>query len=211
MGTPSETERDWTELHRCAEGGDPEAVERLLCEGADPNAREPDCGMTPLHVAASEGRVEAVKALIAGGADLDARDDTGQTPLQWAAGDYPEAAEVLLANGAELDIFSASALGKAEAVLAILEREPDAVRAMCSGRTALHVAALSGHGEVVEALLARGADVNARASSGWTPTHFAAESRHRDVEALLRSHGGKVRVWVPPLLDRLLSRVFLPK
>ena len=59
--------------------GQPETVEMLLNQGADPKQKNGDSG-TPLHAAVFMGRVDSVKLLLAAGADLEAKDGTGNTP-----------------------------------------------------------------------------------------------------------------------------------
>ena len=58
-------------------------VERLLSDGADPNASDDD-GSTPLHLAACMGQANAVRVLVANGAAVNAIDDAGHTPLHAA-------------------------------------------------------------------------------------------------------------------------------
>ena len=154
-----------TPLHEMARlGADPEWIEMLIADGADPNTRTKErvtefggqpvnnlhvagCpliggGETPLHKAASYSDNPAtVEALIAGGADPHARiKSSGQCPV---AGD---------------------------------------------GFTLLHVAAIvNDNPAIIEALIAGGADPNARTKNGIAPLHYAAG--HNDnpavVEALI--------------------------
>lgn len=69
-----------TPLHYAALENDVALLQRLVAEGADPNARDRQ-GFTPLHFACQQGAAEAVRALIEAGAQVDARDNRGTTPL----------------------------------------------------------------------------------------------------------------------------------
>lgn len=99
-------------LLACAVGGG-EAVSGtvsvLIDAGAEVDARTPDSA-TPLHWALRAAvpgaeraaRLAAMETLIRRGAHVDARDGDGETPLLTAvAMDYPEAAALLLAAGAD--------------------------------------------------------------------------------------------------------------
>uniref|UniRef100_A0A8C2Z4V3 Cyclin-dependent kinase inhibitor 2C (p18, inhibits CDK4) n=1 Tax=Cyclopterus lumpus TaxID=8103 RepID=A0A8C2Z4V3_CYCLU len=65
--------------------GDAAVVEALLRAGADPNLRDPVCGLTVMHDAAREGFIESVRALVDYGADLNLVDEQGNLPLHLAA------------------------------------------------------------------------------------------------------------------------------
>ena len=87
-------------------------------------------GQTPLHFARSR---EVVDLLLERGADPDARDlDHRATPAQWmlegrrGAGRYA-LAEYLVERGASADVFLAAALGLADRLRSLLERDPSLV------------------------------------------------------------------------------------
>ena len=110
-------------LHRAAEKGNVEWIQKLISEGADVNHRDRN-ERTPLHWAALSGHLEATKLLLAAGADVDAGDDDGDTPLYFAAGrGHKNVVILLLASGAEADakdkhgyrpLHTASSRGQAE-------------------------------------------------------------------------------------------------
>ena len=110
-------DRRITDLHQVARAGDVESVNRLLEEGADPNAVDAQ-GDTPLHAAMACQNPEIVTLLMDGGARPNTLNREGLTPLQlslarysvnyWAATkeeDVPaESLMALLARGARADI-----------------------------------------------------------------------------------------------------------
>lgn len=59
--------------------------------------------MTPLHLALTDRRVETAQLFIAHGADVHARDSIGRSPLTVALTYCPQAIELLLAHGADLN------------------------------------------------------------------------------------------------------------
>jgi len=75
-----------TTLHQAAERGDVAAVEKLLDEGADVNARD-EGGASPLHAAAFAGHRNVIRLLIKRGADINLEDNDGDTPLGFAKDD----------------------------------------------------------------------------------------------------------------------------
>ena len=86
----------------------PEVLTVLLNAGADVNARVDDVykfsgGGTPLHHALSNENPEVFTVLLDAGADVNARDESGHTPLHWAAfwKENPEVIIVLLDAGAD--------------------------------------------------------------------------------------------------------------
>ena len=102
-----------TPLHGVAECGREKMVEFLIAKGANINAKAivPDMGdmtfssgETPLHCAVTTPwTVKAAEILITKGADVNARDDSGETPLHWAArSGQKEAVELLIAKGANI-------------------------------------------------------------------------------------------------------------
>ncbi|UCC32490.1 MAG: ankyrin repeat domain-containing protein [Phycisphaerales bacterium] len=92
----------------------------------------------------------------------------------------PEAAQRLLANGADVDgrdrmgrtpLHRAAADGRAELVEFLLDQGAHVNARTMSNDTPLHEAAENGQPESVRILLARGADVNAKNFSRYTPLH----------------------------------------
>lgn len=91
----------FTRLMRASASGEAASVERLLSEGADPNAADAR-GETALSLAAQFGRADVVALLLKSGAEVDAADEAGLTPLMKAARfGRAEALEELLRGGAD--------------------------------------------------------------------------------------------------------------
>ncbi|QDV61062.1 ankyrin repeat domain-containing protein [Crateriforma conspicua] len=97
---------DWLELERlhfAAGDGDLAAVQSLLADGRDVNAKDSDLALTPLHYAAAGEHVDIVRFLIANGADVNAIDEAtaGDTPLGHVAQECSlSMAKTLLDSGA---------------------------------------------------------------------------------------------------------------
>lgn len=107
MSTYNAEERFEAErLHRAAEYGRIQQIERLILFGYDVNLFD-DLGHTPLHRAVRGGQYEAVRVLLRHGADVNANDDAtiGDTPLALAVqGEHSGLVCLLLKSGANPDI-----------------------------------------------------------------------------------------------------------
>jgi len=136
----------------------------------------------PYFAAIKADDTDAVRRLLEREPELAAaRDGAGVSALMLAV--YNRAAGVrdeLLGRLTDLDLFEATAVGRADRVEAILGADPGAVnRRSPDGFAALALAAFFGHPELVETLLARGADPDLPALNalGVTPLHAAAACR----------------------------------
>src|SRR5690606_4966362 len=70
-------------LHFAAGEGDLAAVQALISEGLDVNAKDSDLRLTPLHYAAAGEHIDVVRYLLDAGADVNAIEPAvaGDTPL----------------------------------------------------------------------------------------------------------------------------------
>ena len=181
-----------SELLKCAQAGNPDAVKSLLARGADPNAKEPRAGQTTLMWAVAARHPEVARLLIERGADVNARSKSGFTPLMFAVqqGDL-DSIRILLGAGANLNdadqdgetpLLVASASGNEPAAILLLDKGADAKVTDNDGLTALHYSLMRGLVlfsrirvpkypsyltrpnmlELMKALLVHGADPNAR-------------------------------------------------
>ena len=103
-----------------------------------------------------------------------------------------EDAAVRLAEGAELDVFEAAALGETERLRELLDADPALAQARSDDDfTALHYAAFFDGTETARLLLEHDADVNAFADNelGVRPLNSAAAAGRREVAVLLLQHG----------------------
>ena len=149
--------------------------------------------------AAKSGNLERVGELLAGDQRLaSARAVSGETPLMAALyRGHARVVDALVDRGAELDIFSAAALGKTDALEAAIAASPAAVNSFAyDGWTPLHLAAFFGRQAAAERLLAAGADINALSRNALvnTPLHAAVAGGHVDVSLLLIEKGSNVNV-----------------
>lgn len=158
-----------------------------------------------LYEAAAVGRADRLAALLNGDpTQLDAYADDGFTPLGLASFfGQPEAVDVLLAHGADVNrpsrnpmrvapLHSAVASKRLDIARRLLARGADANAVQADDFTPLHGAAQNGHAEMVELLLSHGADVNARQANGHTALSLARTANADDVVQLLRSAGALV-------------------
>ena len=167
-----------TQLWWAAKDGRLADVERLLEEGANPNAADLD-GEGPLHVAARWGQVAIAEVLLTHGADPGAKALYGATPLQVSVLEAQVgAARSLLSHGADAnarDLFGKSPLhdaalrGNRELVALLLDYGADATAADDSGTTPLHLAARGGNKAMMKVLLSHRADPRAKNLAGATP------------------------------------------
>ena len=153
-------------VHDAASRGDLAAIEALLVEGAEIDARGED-GETPLIRAILEGHADVAELLIVHGADVMVRNERGLTPLHAAAySGSAEAVRLLLDHGAALED-----------------------RANVSGATPLMLAAEENHVAVAELLLVRGADLSIPDREGATPLTQAWAKQRNEMVRLLKRHG----------------------
>lgn len=168
-----------TPLHEAALVGNAEMLTRMLAAGGDPNSAFGE-GETVLMTAARAGDTASVRALLEAGGDPNAIEDWhGQTALIWAAiENHAEVAELLVANGADIDQASKAhewpevgfGAGAAPKTLDI------------GGLTALQFAARDGSLGVTEVLLESGADSAAvEPMYGLTALQLAVVNGHYTV------------------------------
>jgi ankyrin repeat protein len=150
-----------------------------------------------LWLAICEGDHAAVEAIMEARPELaSGRTDEG---LPWTLAavyrGHPGIADLLLRHGAELDPFTAAALGRRDQLEVLLDRGEAAVGERSpDGWTPLHLAAFFGHRDTAAMLLDRGADIAARSTNELenTPLHAALAGGRGPVAELLVERGADV-------------------
>lgn len=147
--------------------------------------------------AAKAGDSTEVRRLLAADPTLvGTRNEIGETPVMAALyRGHAAVVDLLLAAGAPLDVFAASATGRTDALREALGAAPASVNAFAfDGWTPLHLAAFFGRLGIVEALLESGANLNvvSRNSLRNAPLHAAIAGNHSDVALLLIERGADV-------------------
>jgi len=144
---------------------------------------------TELFERIKAGDFERVKALVsADPALVDARDAAGQSAILTAVyNGRKEIANLLVARGATLTLFEASAAGEFDRVERLVADGAPVNAFSADGWTPLHLASFFGHAKVAELLLARQADVAARSKNenANTPLHAALAANQKLVAGLL--------------------------
>jgi uncharacterized protein len=148
--------------------------------------------------AAKEGDMEALRRLAAGEPALIAgRAASGETALMSALyRRHDKVVEWLLVSGAPLDIFSAAALGRLDALEQSLAAGAGVNAHAYDGWTPLHLAAFFGQRAAAARLLDAGADLSAVSRNALqnTPLHAAVAGGHVDLSLLLIEAGADVNV-----------------
>jgi ankyrin repeat protein len=160
-------------------------LERLLSK-ANGDDRLPRSLDVAFRASVLGGHADLIPLLLAAGADINSRDESGQTPLMFAAirglegawemqtkkeyplrpgrpkTDWPRVVETLAKAGADLNLQTKD------------------------GITALMAAAARGNVEICRVLVDSGADVNLKHTNGMTALALANAAGHQSIAELLR-------------------------
>jgi RNA polymerase sigma factor (sigma-70 family) len=192
-----------TALHLAARAGDLAIAQLLVKHGANLEAsnRGPDApqGATPLYLAAANGRLEMTRMLLACGARPTGHPQADPLRAAIVHAHHPEIAHLLIAAGAEVDLFAAVALDDTPRVVALLNADPGLVHHRLNGEvrgdnpathTPLHVAARKNLSAMARLLVAHGGDLAARDAMGRTPVDQALACGHAETFRALVTLGG---------------------
>jgi ankyrin repeat protein len=136
-----------------------DVMDLLLAHGAEVNS---------IYEASAAGDVEKARALLKENPKLVAtRDERGLLPLDYAVRSGKTMAELLIANGADVNATDAY------------------------GDTPLYMAVAGAFGDVAEMLISKGADVNAKNLRGETALKVALQQNNSNIAELLRQHGAQ--------------------
>ncbi|HKR85209.1 MAG TPA: ankyrin repeat domain-containing protein [Terriglobales bacterium] len=150
------------------------------------------------------GEVDKVRALLQADPSLaSAKDERGVSALMHAYyRGRRDIADVILNARTDLDVFEATASGRAQRVSEILDRDAAQAKAWSAdGFTALHFAAFFNQPTIARELVRRGADVAAVSMNPMevTPLHSAAAAHATEIVRMLvesdapvnaKQHGG---------------------
>jgi ankyrin repeat protein len=161
---------------------DPDEVKRLIANGVDVNATDPDnqgVKYTPLMAAANGGFAKVAKVLLENGAEVNATDFQGWTALYYAFWIY------------SYDDNEKKHRERAELVKALIASGAD-VNKKNQGISPLINAITTGTPRLgsIEALLDGGADLHFKDNRGLTPLYYATFMGDRDVLDLIIERGG---------------------
>ena len=153
-------------------------LSELLGRPLSTETEEVGVGWTDLHYAAALNLPDAVEALIEAGVAADVPLKTGWIPFgdglrQTLRTLGHEAFETWAADG-ETPLMIAAAANAREAAEALVARGADMGATSANGDTPLLLAAWGNARETTEWLAAQGADIGATNNSGDTPLHWAA-------------------------------------
>ncbi len=160
-----------------------------MSEEADPQEE--------MWLAICEGDHAAVESIVEERPNLArSRTDEG---LPWTLAavyrGHPGVADLLLRHGADLDPFTAAALGRTDQLRVLLDRGEAGLQDWSpDGWTPLHLAAFFGHRETAAMLIDRGADMAARSDNeiGNTALHAAVAGGRAPVAELLVERGADI-------------------
>ncbi|KAK6501953.1 hypothetical protein TWF481_009771 [Arthrobotrys musiformis] len=149
---------------------------------------------------AAKGGDEAAVRMLIEAIPPNSRDESGRTPLSWAAMGGREAVTKLLLESGNVDsdlsddhgrtpLSWAAMEGHENVVKLLLESGVDANSMDDHGRTSLSWAAMKGHDNVVKLLLESGVDANSRDDHGRTSLSWAAMEGHDNVVKRLLESG----------------------
>jgi ankyrin repeat protein len=158
--------------------GDEAALEQLLVQGADVNAKD-DSGATPLLHASVNSDVRMMELLIKHGANVSAATKTGGNALSSSLHD-PEKVKLLLKHGANISgeaIFAAAAIPRGASVMRLFADAGAELNLNKNGFTTLMAASRSASPDMFQILIAKGADARARSRIGFTALYGAASWR----------------------------------
>jgi uncharacterized protein len=152
--------------------------------------------MNPFR-AVTDGDVDALQVALDGDPSLaGAANPDGISLVRWALyHGRRDLADEILAHDPPLDVFDAAAVGNAERLSTVVNRDRSLASARSSdGFTPLHLAAFLGTAECVAILLQVGADPAVVASGSMTvqPLHSAAASGNLEASKLLLAAGAPV-------------------
>lgn len=188
-------------LRAAADDGDLSQVNKLLAQGASPDAYDGVHGglPTPLQAAAFRGHAGVVSSLLRAGASLEITNIQGRSALHHAADqDHDGVVCMLLAAGARIDaldglglgaLHTAAWQGHSNTVLALLQGGADPLLPSASGATALHIAATEPVVETIRLMLRNGCPADPRDLQGRTPMMCAAAEGLEQVVSVLRAAG----------------------
>ena len=147
--------------------------------------------------AVKAGDLDAVRRLVEADSSIADTQTPEGIPLVRMAMYYGQSsiADELAEAGAQLDVFSAAALGRLPAVQQALRENPQLLDALSSdGFPPIGLAAFFGQREVAAWLLEQGADPRQIADNAMRvqPLHSAVAGGHLEVARLLLEHGADV-------------------
>ncbi|MFA5491083.1 MAG: ankyrin repeat domain-containing protein [Candidimonas sp.] len=192
-------------LHVAAEHNDAPAIERLVSEGVEIEARDAS-GSTALLIATRANKVDAARALIEAGADVNAKDRINDSAYLYAgARGHLDILKMTLAHGADLQstnryggtaLIPAAERGHVETVRTLIEAGVAVDHVNNLGWTALLEAVILGdggerHQRIVDMLLRAGANPNLADREGVTPLRHARSQGYREIESALLAAGGR--------------------
>lgn len=154
---------------------------------------------TDLINAIQQNDLAAVENILASDPTLvDARTEDG-VPVVTLAQYYGRAdiVKILVAHNAQLDLYSASAIGDATRAAGWLMMQPNLANTFSpDGYTPLGLAAFFGHLDIVNVLLPYHADPNIASNNAMhvAPLHSAVAGNHYEVAAKLIEAGGDVNM-----------------
>jgi ankyrin repeat protein len=160
-----------------------------------------------IHDAAKRGNIAKINSLLHQDLNLlSEKDETGRTPMHWAAGrgrtallslflDIYHADVDVLSDKGETPLHLAASQGYPECVKILLEHRAYVNARSNNNSTALHFAAWNGrkpgHLQAAKILLDYGVDMNAETDSGTTALDMALYRHNTEIVELLNNYRAK--------------------